>query len=163
MMRMPVRSLFEDVGDALRGLPSVDLGELHCTHHRYGIKVWLGPATRAPREHYEAQVIGRQHVPEAATLAIEVGFHSEHPQEADNEAVISALVRSERSWRKQLGEEVLVGTFLGRAEHWRRVSEIWPDPDMSDPELVFELAARLTDYLTALEPYRTARRKTAGR
>jgi hypothetical protein len=77
--------------------------------------------------------------------------------------VISALVRSERSWRKQLGEEVLVGTFLGRAEHWRRVSEIWPDPDMCDPELVFELAARLTDYVTALEPYRTARRKTAGR
>ena len=163
MTRMPDRSLFEDAADALRGLPPADLGEVHCTHHRYGIKVWLGPAIKAPREHYEAQVIGRQYVPEAATLAIEVGFHSEHPHEADNEAVISGLIRSERSWRKQLGEEVLVGTFLGHAEHWRRVSEIWPDPDMSDPELVFELAARLTDYLTALEPYRTARRKTAGR
>jgi hypothetical protein len=162
MSRMRDQSLFEDVADALRGLPPVDLGELHCTHHRYAIKVWPGPATKAPREHYEAQVIGRQYVPEAATLAIEVGFHSEHPRKADNEAVISALVRSERSWRKQLGEEVLVGTFLGRAEHWRRLSEVWLDPDMNDPELVFEVAARLTDYLTALEPYRTAPRKAAA-
>jgi hypothetical protein len=151
---MPDRSLFEDVSDALRGLSPAELGELHCTHHRYGIKIWVGPATKAPREHYEAQVIGPQYVPEAATLAIEVGFHSEHPHEADNEAVIAALARSERSWRKKLGEDVRVGPFLGRAEHWRRVSEVWPDPDMGDPELVFELAARLTDYLTALEPYR---------
>jgi hypothetical protein len=108
-------------------------------------------------------VIGPPYVPEAATLAVEVGFHSERPQEADNEAVIAALVGAERSWRKQLGEEVRVGTFLGRAEHWRRVSEVLPDPDMSDPELVFELAARLTDYLTALEPHRTARQKTTDR
>jgi hypothetical protein len=156
---MPDRSLFEDVSDALRGLSPADPDELHCTHHRDGIKVWLGTAAKAPREHYEAQVVGPQYVPEARLLAIEVGFHSEHPQEADNEAVIAALVGSERSWRKQLGEEVLVGTFLGRAEHWRRISEVWPDPDMSDPELVFELAARLTDYLKALEPCRTARRR----
>ena len=160
---MPDRSLFEHVSDALRGVSPADLGELHCTHHRYGIKVWLGPAAKAPREHYEAQVVGPQYVPEAATLAIEVGFHSEHPQAADNEAVVAALVGSERSWRKQLGGEVVVGTFLGRAEHWRRISEVWPDPDMSDPELVFELAARLTDYLTALEPYRTGRRRMTGR
>jgi len=160
---MPDRSLFEDVADALRGVQPTDPGELHCTYHRYGIKVWLGPATKAPREHYEAQVIGRQYVPQAATLGIEVGFHSEHPQEADNEAVISELLRSARSWRKQLGGEVFVGAFLGRAEHWRRVSEVWSDPDMSDPELIFELAARLMDYLTALEPHRTARRRTAGR
>ena len=159
MRRMPDRSLFEDVADALRVLPRADLGELHCSHHRYGIKVWVGPAVKAPREHYEAQVIGRQHVPDATTLAIEVGFHSEYPEEADNEAVISTLVRSERSWRKQLGQEALVGTFLGRAEHWRRISEVWPDPDMGDPELVFELAARLNEYLTALEPSRRTRLK----
>jgi hypothetical protein len=160
---MPDRSLFEDVADALRGLHPADLTELHCTYHRYGIKLWLGPDTKAPREHYEAQVIGPRYVPQAATLGIEVGFHSEYPQEADNEAVISELARSERLWRKQLGGEVCVGAFLGRAEHWRRVSEVWPDPNMSDPELIFELAARLTDYLTALEPYRIARRRTAGR
>lgn len=162
-LKVPDGSLFEDVSDALRGLSPPDLGELHCTYHRYGIKVWLGPATKAPREHYEAQVIGPRYAPEALALAIEVGFHSEHPHEADNEAVIAELVGSERSWREQLGEEALVGTFLGRAEHWRRVSEVWADPDMGDPELVFELANRLSDYLTALEPYRSARRKTPGR
>jgi len=160
---MSDRSLFEDVADALRGLPPADRSELHCSYHRYSVKVWVGPATKAPREHYEAQVIGPERVPNATALAIEVGFHSEYPEEADNEAVISTLVRSERSWRSQLGTEALVGTFLGRAEHWRRISEVWPDPDMTDPELVFELAARLNEYLTALEPSRRARLKTAGR
>lgn len=145
-------SLFELVADAVRGLAPADLGVLRCTHHRSGIKVWIGP-TKAPREHYEAQVIGPQYAPEASVLAIEVGFHSEHQKEAENQGVISRLVRSERSWRKELGPEPEVGTFLGRAD-WRRVSEVWPDPDLSDPELVFELAARLTDYLTTLELHR---------
>lgn len=158
---MSDRSLFDEVADAVRGLVPSSLGELRSTHHRYGIKVWVGPETRAPREHYEAQVVGRQHAPEATTLAIEVGFHSEHPKEVDNEAVIAAMVRSERSWRKQLGKEAHVGPFLGRADHWRRVSEVWPDPDMSDPELVFELADRLTEYVTALEPCRVPRRLKA--
>jgi hypothetical protein len=162
MSRVPDRSLFEDVADALRGQQLPELGALQCTYHRYGIKVWPGPATKAPREHYEAQVIGRQYAPQAATLAIEVGFHSEHPQEAYNEAVVSKLVKSERSWRRQLGGEVIVGTFLGR-EHWRRVSEVWPDPDMSDPELIFELADRLMNYVSALEPSLVARRRTSGR
>jgi hypothetical protein len=150
------RSLFEDVADAVRGLVREDLGELHCTNHRYGVKVWFGP-DKAPREHYEAQVIGREHVSEATALALEVGFHSEYPNEAENEAVISGLLRSERRWRRELGAEPVVGSFLGRAEHWRRVSEVWPDPDLGDPELVFELAARLTDYVTTLEPYRVQR------
>jgi hypothetical protein len=147
------QSLFADVADALRGLVPEDLGVLRCAHHRNGIKVWFGPS-KPPREHYEAQVIGREHAPGATVLALEVGFHSEHPNETDNQAVISVLLRSEKVWRPQLGQEAAVGTFLGRADHWRRVSEIWPDPNLSDPELVFELAARLTDYLTTLEPYR---------
>ena len=130
-------------------------------HHRYGIKIWFGPA-KAPREHYEAQVIGRQYVPEATALAVEVGFHAEHQKEADNEEVISRLRRSEPSWRRELGGEPIVGVFLGRSEHWRRVSEVWPDPDLGDPELVFELAARLTDYVTALEPRRRRPPKTAA-
>lgn len=159
---VPAPSLFEEVADALHGAAPEDLGELRCTHHRYGIKVWLGPSTKPPREHYEAQVIGRQHVPEATVLAIEVGFHAEHADAAANEVVISALVRAERSWRRRLGNEPCVGGFLGRPGGWRRVSEVWPDPDLSDPELVFELAARLTDYVTALEPYRAGPRKTTG-
>ena len=159
---VPDRSLFEEVADALHGAAPEDLGELRCNHHRYGIKVWLGPSAKAPREHYEAQVIGRQHVPEAALLAIEVGFHAEHADAAANERAISALVRGERSWRRQLGKEPCVGGFLGRPGGWRRVSEVWADPDLSDPELVFELAARLTDYFTALEPYRTGPRTGTG-
>ena len=113
-----------------------DLGKLHCTYRRYGIKVWFG-MDKAPREHYEAQVIGPDHSSEATILALEVGFHSEHPKEADNEAVISSLLGSERAWRRQLGPEAVIGGFLGRAQHWRRVSEVWPDPDLSDPELDF--------------------------
>jgi hypothetical protein len=146
-------SLFADVADAIRGMVPGDLGTLHCTYRRYGIKVWFG-VDKAPREHYEAQVIGPDHSSEATILALEVGFHSEHPKEADNEAVISSLLGSERSWRRQLGQDAVVGGFLGRAQHWRRVSEVWPDPDLSDPELIFEVAARLTDYLTTLEPHR---------
>jgi hypothetical protein len=157
---VPDRSLFEDVADVLHGATPADLGEVRSVHHRYGIKIWVESATKPPREHYEAQVVDRHHVPGASAHAIEVGFHSEHPNEADNETVIEALIRSERSWRKQLGKEPVIGAFLGHAGHWRRVSEIWPDPDMSDPELVFELAARLTDYVTALEPFRGDLRPT---
>jgi len=146
-------SLFEDVADAIRGMVPGELGKLHCTYRRYGIKVWFG-VDKAPREHYEAQVIGPDHSPEATILALEVGFHSEHPKEADNEAVISRLLGSERAWRRQLGQETVIGGFLGPAQHWRRVSEVWPDPDLGDPELIFEVAARLTDYLTTLEPHR---------
>ncbi len=153
------RSLFGDVADAMRGLVAEDLGPLRCSHHRYGIKVWLGPE-KPPREHYEAQVLGRDHAPDASVVALEVGFHSEHPKEADNEAVISRLLLSEAAWRPELGEEAVVGPFLGHAVHWRRVSEVWRDPDLDDPELVFELAARLTDYLTDLEPHRVGNRTT---
>lgn len=151
---MSDRSLFEEVADALRGAAPDGIGALRCSYHRYGIKVWVGESMRAPREHYEAQVVGRQHVPGATAIAIEVGFHAENADEAANERVISALVRAERSWRKQLGEEPVIGSFLGRAGAWRRVSETWADPDLNDPDLVFELSARLADYLMALEPCR---------
>ena len=153
------RSLFGDVADAMRGLVAEDLGPLRCSHHRYGIKVWLGPE-KPPREHYEAQIIGRDHAPGASVVALEVGFHSEHQKETDNEAVISDLLRSEPQWRPELGDEAVVGTFLGRAEHWRRVSEIWADPDLADPVIVLEIGTRLTDYLTALEPHRAGRGRT---
>ena len=155
------RLLFEDVADALRGLVSSDLGELRSYYHRNGIKIWFGPA-KAPREHYEAQVVGAQHAPDAEVLAIEVGFHSEHSKEADNEAVLTELARYECEWRSELGQEPVTGAFLGRAEHWRRVSEVWPDPDLSDPDLVFEVAARLAEYARALEPCRSRSRAKGG-
>jgi len=148
-------SLFDDVADALRGMMPPDLGPLHLRARRYGIKVWFGPKD-PPREHYEAQVIGADVADDAQILAIEVGFHAEHPKPADNQRVVAQLLASERIWRRVVGDEAFAGPFLGRADSWQRVSETWPDPDLGDPELALELAARLVDYATALEPARRA-------
>lgn len=149
-------SIFEEVGEALRGLAPLELGEQHVRAHRYGVKVWFGTATPA-REHYEAQVVGPDADEHATVLAIEVGFHSEHPKVADNDAVIAYLVQHEKKWRRGVGREAQVGEFLGRGDRWRRISETWPDPDLGDGGLVIELATRLTDYITALEPVRRRR------
>ena len=149
-------SAFEEVGEALRGLAPPDLGTYRHRAHRYGVKVWFGGAT-PPREHYEAQVVGADADRRAKFLAIEVGFHAEHPKVEENEAVIAHLLAHEKRWRRLVGREAQVGDFLGRADRWRRVSETWPDPDLSDGELVIELATRLTDYITALEPVRRQR------
>ena len=144
-------SLFDDVGDAVRGLLPPDLGEPRVRAHRYGIKVWFR-TEKATREHYEAQVVGARDVPGARTMALEVGFHAEHPKVTDNEAVIARLLRSEKAWRREVGKEAEVAPFLGRAEHWRRISETWLDPDLGAPGLAFEIASRLVDYIAALEP-----------
>jgi hypothetical protein len=149
--------LFEEVGDALRGMLPSGLGELRMRVRRYGIKVWFGPS-EPPREHYEAQVIGAQGVKGAKTLALEIGFHAEHSKVADNTKVIALLEEEESRWRPVVGKAAVVGPFLGRAKTWRRVSETWPDPDLSDPELAIEVAAQLADYVTGLEPARAATR-----
>lgn len=145
--------LFEEVGDAVRGLAPPELGSLRLRAHRYGIKVWFG-TEKPTREHYEAQVVGARDVPGAHTLALEIGFHAEYPKEADNEAVVARLVAHERRWRRDIGKEAEVGPFLGRAAHWRRISELWIDPDLGEPGIAFEIASRLVDYTTALEPLR---------
>lgn len=144
-------SLFADVEDAVRGLLPAELGTLYVKSHRYGIKVWFN-TEKATKEHYEAQVVGARDVPGARTLAIEVGFHSEHPKVKDNDAVISRLTANEKQWRTEIGKEAEVAPFLGRAENWRRISETWLDPDLSEPGIAFEIASRLVDYITALEP-----------
>ena len=146
-------SLFEEVTDVVLGLVPRDLGAVRCRPRRYGIKVWFGSA-EPTKEHYEAQVIGSDHVPEATTLALEVGFHAEHPRLADNDAIIARLAAAEGRWRGIVGREAVTGPFLGRPDSWRRISETWADPDLGDPGLAFELGARLTDYITALEPLR---------
>ena len=151
-------SLFDDVGEAMRGFAPPELGEFHHRAHRYGVKVWFGPAT-PPREHYEAQVVGPTADADAKVLAIEVGFHSEYPKADENDAVIAHLVANEKRWRKAVGKEAQVGEFLGRADRWRRVSETWPDPALDDEMLMIELATRLADYVTALEPVRRTRPK----
>ena len=83
---------------------------------------------------------------------IELGFHTEHPDLDSNEAVIAKLRGTEKRWRRELGKEAVIGPFLGRADVWRRVSETWPDPDLDSTDLPFEVAARITDYVVALEP-----------
>ena len=149
-------SPFDEAADVLRGMMPVEFGEPRCRSNRYGLKLWFGPA-KPTREHYEAQVIGADEVEGASVLAIEIGFHSEYPQPPENDAVLAHLATSERTWRRTLGAEPEAGAFLGRQSGWRRVSETWPDPDLGDPELGFELAARLIDYVTALEPARRMR------
>ncbi len=145
--------LFDEVREVLRGVVPLELGELRTRHHRYGIKVWFGPVT-ATREHYEAQVIGAKHVPEASVLAIEIGFHAEHRDPAENERALAHLLGQSRAWRKAVGPDAVAGPFIDDRNGWQRLSEIWPDPDLGDPDLAFELATRLTDYITALEPLR---------
>ena len=151
-------TLFDDVAAILPGLVPDELGPVQRQARRYGIKVWFGVPSKADREHYEAQVIGADAVPDAKVLALEVGFHAEHPKEADNDAVLAKLLAKEKTWRKVIGAEAVPGEFLGRAVHWRRISETWPDPDLSERGLAFEIAARLTDYVTGLEPVRRPRR-----
>jgi hypothetical protein len=143
--------LFDEVGEAFRSLAPDTLGELNVRPRAYGIKIWIGPEKQR-HEHYEAQVIGPADVADAEILAIEVGFHAEHPDPARNELVLAKLIKQERRWRKVLGDEPVAGVFLGNADHWRRLSETWPDPNLGDPDLGFELAARLLDYLSAIDP-----------
>ena len=146
-------SLFDQVADVLRGIVPPDLGPLRCRPRRWGIKVWFG-SDQPPREHYEAQVIGPKYVAGAEVLALEIGFHAEHPTAAANDKVIAQLVTREKQWRKQIGKDAVVGPFLGRAANWRRVSEAWADPDLSEPDLAVDVAATLAGYITALEPAR---------
>ena len=143
----------EEVAETVRGLVPRDLGPLRIRERRWAVKVWFGPE-KPTREHYEAQILGAKYVADATVLAIEVGFHAENPAVADNNAVIKRLVEGEKKWRRVLGKEAVVGPFLGRPHDWRRISETWADPDLGDPDLPFELGARLADYVTCIEPLR---------
>ena len=146
--------LFEQVADGLHALIPAEVGPWHERNHRWGIKVWTGDGSRPAREHLEAQVISPRHVPGASVLALEVGFHAEHPDPAANQATLDRLLAAEPRWRAELGPAADAGPFLGTDRGWTRLSETWPDPDLGDPDLPFELAARLTDYLVVVENLR---------
>lgn len=147
--------LFDQVSDALRALVPADLGQLRTQPRRWGIKAWFD-ADDCPREHYEAQVIAAKHVDGAEVLAVEVGFHAEHPKAPDNAAALAPILAA-TGWQEELGPEAVAGAFLGR-DGWQRVSETWADPDLSDPELCFVVADRLATYMEALEPLRSGAR-----
>lgn len=144
--------MFDEVAELVRAMSPAEIGEVHVRAHRRGVKVWFD--TEAPtKEHYEAQMLSRRYVDGIEGTAIEIGFHSEHKDQADNVAVIERVVRSEKKWRKELGKEPQVDTFYG-ADNWRRVSEAWIEPDLDDPEITFEVASRLVDYISVIEPAR---------
>ncbi|GAA2409050.1 hypothetical protein GCM10010191_17010 [Actinomadura vinacea] len=116
------------------------------------MKVWYG-APEAAREHYEAQVVDAEIAGGARAFAVEIGFHAEHPKESENAAALARLCEREARWRPELGEDAVAGAFLGRGS-WRRVSETWPDPDLDDPDLAFDIGVRLVEYIRVLEPLR---------
>lgn len=143
------RTFFEHVLDAFEGFVDDALGQPHTNWHRRGLKVWFGDPTMVAREHYEAQLLRVDGDP-----SLEIGFHAEHHDPADNEAALRRLLERP-TWRAALGEEAEAGAFLG-ADEWRRVSEVWEPPDPDDPEAPIEVAARLADYVDAIEPVRRA-------
>lgn len=121
--------------------------------HRRGVKVWFGPE-KPTRFHYEAQVLPARLLddpPAEGLAAIEVGFHAEHGDNRRNQAVADHLDRHRNTWVATLGEEAELGPFLGNG-NWARLSEVWPGEDLDDPDLAFELAGRLVDYVETVEP-----------
>lgn len=145
--------LFEEVADLVQTMIPAELGRLRTRSHRRGLKLWFD-TDKPGREHYEVQLLSRRHVDDVDGMAVEVGFHSEHRDENRNTEVVADLARAESTWRHELGAAAELAVFFG-ATNWRRLSECWIEPDLDDPELAFELAARLVDYVTVLEPLRS--------
>jgi len=142
-------SIFEEVAELVRSMTPEELGEVRVRAHRRGAKVWFD--TDAPtKEHYEAQLLSRRYVDGTEGMALEVGFHTEHKEPAKNIAVAERISAAEKKWRKELGKQPEVDVFFG-AENWRRVSETWIEPDLDDPEITFEIASRLVDYVSVIE------------
>ena len=142
-------SVFDEVAELVRAMAPPSAGEVRVRSHRRGVKIWIGEEATA-KEHYEAQLLSRRYVDGTEGMALEVGFHSEHKEPAKNIAVIDRVMKTEKKWRKELGKEPTADVFFG-ADNWRRISEAWIEPDMDDPELAFEVASRLVDYVTAIE------------
>ena len=147
-------NLFAEAGELLRMMVPDGLGDLRTRAHRRGVKVWFGPE-KPTREHYEAQLIPRRLVDDRDGAVLEIGFHAEHSDEQSNQAVADRLQAKQKVWGTELGPSAELDTFLGR-DSWRRLSEIWEDIAEleTDPEAPFEIACRLVDYLSVIEPIR---------
>jgi len=149
--------LFDQVAEATRSMVPDHLGILRLRSRRWALKAWFGPVDPV-KEHYEAQIVGAKHAPGATTLGLEIGFHAEHRDPADNDACLARIesngAANAATWRHDLGPEAEIGGFIGRPDQWRRISEVWIDPDLSEEGLAWEIAARLTDYILAIEPLR---------
>jgi hypothetical protein len=141
---------FEIVRDAFEGFVAGVDGTRNVYVHSRGLKVWFGDDTR---EHYESQLIRVD-----GEVQLEIGFHAEHPKAPKNDEVLARMLAVEQVWRPELGDEAVAGDFIGRAG-WRRISEVWPAPDPDVMDEAIDTAARLADYVIALEP---VRRSAAG-
>ncbi len=140
-------AFFEIVRDAFEGFAADVPGRRNVSVHGRGIKVWFDDHTR---EHYEAQLIRVD-----GEAQLEIGFHAEHPKAPQNDAVLQRMIAAESSWRPELGDEAIAGDFIGRAG-WQRISELWPVPADEAVDDAIDTAARLADYVLALEPVRRA-------
>jgi hypothetical protein len=138
---------FEIVRNAFEGFVAGVDGQRNVYVHSRGMKVWFDDATR---EHYESQLIRVD-----GQVQLEIGFHAEHPKAPQNDEVLRRLLAVEKRWRPELGDEAVAGEFIGRAG-WRRISEVWPLPDGDDIDEAIDAAARLADYVIALERVRRA-------
>ena len=141
------QGFFEIVRDAFEGFVAGIGGRRSTGVHGRGLKVWFDDDTR---EHYEVQLIRVE-----GQVWLEVGFHAEHPKAPLNDEILGRMVAAEDRWRQQLGDEAVTGEFIGRAG-WRRISELWTVPTALDIDEAIEVAARLADYVLALEPVRRA-------
>ena len=128
-------------------------GPAHYRAHRYGVKVWFG-SEKPNREHYEAQVLNRRHVDGTEGVVLEVGFHSEHKDPAANHDVLERVTKKKMALKKALGSAAEAGGFYGRPDDWVRVSETWEKFSLEDPDISFEMAGRLIDYIDTIEPLR---------
>ena len=133
------------VRDAFEGFVAGVDGRRNVYVHSRGMKVWFGDDSR---EHYESQLIRID-----GEVQLEIGFHAEHPKAPLNDEVLRRLLAAETTWRSELGNDPVAGEFIGRAG-WRRISEVWPPPDADVVDEAIEAAARLADYVIALEPLR---------
>jgi len=141
-------SFFDHVRDAAEGFVAGIPGDRHANSHARGVKLWFADATR---EHYEAQLIRDGDIEK-----LEIGFHAEHSNATQNDAALSHLLTLEPIWRAELGKATETGMFIGR-KGWTRISECWEPPASSSIDHAIEVAARLADYVKALEPLRRQR------
>ena len=141
------------VRDAFEGFVAGIGGRRNTYVHNRGLKVWFDDDSR---EHYESQLIRVD-----GEVRLEIGFHSEHPKAPQNDEVLRRLLAVEDEWRPGLGDDAVAGDFIGRSG-WRRISEVWPPPDSAAIDEAIEAAARLADYVIALEPVRRATSGTAA-
>lgn len=145
--------LFAEVAQLVRTMVPDGVGEVRTRSHRRGVKVWFGPS-KPTREHYEAQIMPGRYA-DLDGVVLEVGFHAEHPDESANQLIADLLEASTKRWRKELGKPAELDTFYGR-DSWRRLSEIWTEVGQldDDPDAAFEIACRLIDYISVVEPIR---------